>query len=341
MKKFVFTLVIISMGCCKPDLTSVSDFNDGMLILNEGTFTFGNASLDFYKHSKDSLFQNVFSSQNKDAKLGDVGQSMVENDSLIFIVVNNSQKIEVVNKKTLKSIRTITGFGSPRYLHLLDGTRALVTELYNQKVHMIDFTQGTIIKSFESFGWTEKMIQNEGQVWIQVRKLPSATTISGGYMIYDIASDKMTSIKLDYQPISICIANNFLWSIIQKQDKSYELLGHDMTIFDAIPHPIKFAETENPNFLIVKNNALYFAKQNKIFSIDISNPQAELVAQEFISNSDISTIYGLQYSSLRSTFYIFDPKDYTKRGDVFIYDDKGTFTKKIKANVIPSQILEL
>jgi hypothetical protein len=341
MKKIFFALVILSMGCCKPDLTSIADFNDGLLILNEGTFTFGNASLDFYKNSKDSLYQNVFSSQNKDAKLGDVGQSMVANDSLIFVVVNNSQKIEVLNKKTLKSVRTITGFGSPRYMHLLDSSRALVTELYNQKVHLIDFSKGTILKSFESYGWTEKMIQNGGQVWIQVKRLPSATVVNGGFMIYDIASDKMVNFKLDKDITSFTIAQNFIWFIAQNKDKTFELSGQDLTTFDVIPNPIKFTEIENPNFLVSNKNALYFAKQNKIYSVDISNIQAVLTAKEFISNPDITTIYGLQYSYSRSTFYIFDPKNYTERGDVYLYDDKGVLTKKIKANIIPSQILEM
>ena len=68
----------------------------GVFVVCEGTFMFANASLSYYNPDSSIIENSVFYRANK-FKLGDVAQSMVIRDSLGFIVVNNSARVDVIS----------------------------------------------------------------------------------------------------------------------------------------------------------------------------------------------------------------------------------------------------
>ena len=53
--------------------------------------------------------------QTNGTPLGDVVQSITQFNNNAYVVVNNSNKIEVIDITNFSSIATITGFTSPRY----------------------------------------------------------------------------------------------------------------------------------------------------------------------------------------------------------------------------------
>ena len=60
--------------------------------------------------------------------LGDVPNSMIINGYLAYIVVNNSGKIEVINRNSLESVATINGLISPRNMAVVNDNKAYVIE---------------------------------------------------------------------------------------------------------------------------------------------------------------------------------------------------------------------
>ena len=83
----------------------------------------GNATLDFFSYTTSSVISNVFESINQ-RPVGDVLQSMSIIGDYGYLVVNNSNKIEVVTMQDMKEAR-ITSYNVCytkllRYLSVLD-----------------------------------------------------------------------------------------------------------------------------------------------------------------------------------------------------------------------------
>jgi hypothetical protein len=339
MKKIHLTLFasLLLIGCAKEDSTNFAgDFSNGFFILNEGTFNFGNASLDFYYSNKDSLADNVFQKTNQ-ASLGDVAQSMIRTNKYLIMVVNNSQKIEVLDINTLKRVKTITGFDSPRYIYMLDTARALVTELYNKKVHIVDIEKGVIEQSKEAFGWGEKMISVQNNIWIQIKKHPSEPNGKKGFIIYSPSNGMFSNIEYNDEPISHLFAQNYLWILAKKDDSTSRLIAHDPLTMDLLSTEIKFDKTASPRYLIYDNNqSLFYYEARKIWKVDISNPKVSFTAVTFIDLSHLQNVYNLQF--YKQHIFVFDAKNYIQRGIIEQYDVNGNKIKTIQAGIIPHEI---
>ena len=116
LKQRIAIIVAILLGtgmfnsCKKSDITPPEPLPEsGFFVVCEGNFNWGNASISSYDETNDALTQNYFSSVNG-YSLGDVAQSMTENEDFYFIVVNNSAKVEVVDKENFNSKLNLTLF---------------------------------------------------------------------------------------------------------------------------------------------------------------------------------------------------------------------------------------
>src|SRR4051812_27111387 len=108
MSKQILWLVIITvLASCHKDQAPLIPESKGVYIMNEGNFNFGNGEVSFYDPGTNEVSNSLFHTANG-YSLGDVVQSMYIKDSLAFIVVNNSQKIEVVKIPSFKQVRAIT-----------------------------------------------------------------------------------------------------------------------------------------------------------------------------------------------------------------------------------------
>src|SRR5690554_4322004 len=125
MKTRIFKVVLFSgllaafFSCKKDDpITPLPDvdevgYSKGTFVVCEGAFNTNSGTI-MYMNDTVSI-SDVFAEVNN-RPLGDVVQSMHVYDTLAYIVVNNSQKIEVVNLVTFQSIATIRGVSFPQHV---------------------------------------------------------------------------------------------------------------------------------------------------------------------------------------------------------------------------------
>lgn len=135
-------------------------------ISNEGSYGSGNASLSIYYPDGDSIKNDVFQIINN-RPLGDVFQSVGFANDNAFLVINSSNKIEVVNKQTFREVTTISNLGSPRYFASVSNSKAYVT-LWGSggKVGVIDLATNTLTKQITVGKGPERLISLNGKVFV-------------------------------------------------------------------------------------------------------------------------------------------------------------------------------
>lgn len=121
MQNNSFKIILISsllafiVSCEK--VTDKPDINannlKGIFVVCEGNFGAADGDLTYYSHEEKAAIRFLYNSVNG-AEIGDVVQSFAIADTLGFIVVNNSQKVTVVNMKDFTVIKTLIGFSYPR-----------------------------------------------------------------------------------------------------------------------------------------------------------------------------------------------------------------------------------
>ncbi|MFO7869714.1 MAG: hypothetical protein R6U95_10495 [Bacteroidales bacterium] len=118
---------VCALGIISCDDTPEHDYQGygaGVLVVCEGDFNSNNGAVTFISDS--SVTQDVFSATNS-RPLGDVVQSLEKGNENGYIVVNNSQKIEVVDLETFESVGIIQGLSYPRYAMVHDNGYVYVT----------------------------------------------------------------------------------------------------------------------------------------------------------------------------------------------------------------------
>ena len=240
----ILALVTLLYSCHKESTTGIS--SGSVIIINEGNFNHGDADLSVYNPSTKTISNNVFSQENGFA-LGDVAQSLYLIGDTAFIVMNNSQKVVVAKvSQNFKYIASISlPNASPRYFLPVDGHRAYVTELYANKIWVVDYKADTLIKSIPVTGWTEQLISLGGKIYVEEATTPSSTYGSGStsppvhavLMIDPMSDQVVSSVSLVSDPTSMALVQNKLFVLAPQQTSplvNASLYEIDMASFSII-----------------------------------------------------------------------------------------------------------
>jgi len=132
----------------------------GVYIINQGNYGRANSSLSYYDLTTFHVYNDVFFAVNG-KNLGDVAQVMTIRGSSGYVVVNNSQKIEIIDLATNLNTGTIsTGSGSsPGPMAFVNDTLALVTDLYANALMLVN-VPGRRVTGAISVGQTRRGSQS-------------------------------------------------------------------------------------------------------------------------------------------------------------------------------------
>lgn len=137
---FIVFCLTAFVGCMKWDYGKMEPFRatgDGLFIMNEGNFQYGNATLSYYDPETKKVENEIFYRANA-MKLGDVAQSMIVRDTIGWVVVNNSHVIFAISTNTFKEVGRITGLTSPRYIHFISDEKAYITQIWDYRIFIVN-----------------------------------------------------------------------------------------------------------------------------------------------------------------------------------------------------------
>jgi len=340
MAAIVPTLLITS---CKKDKTDAFSINTskGVFVVDQGAFGKVNAGISFFERNSKTLTNDVFNKVNG-RSLGDVAQSMGEANGKYYIIINNSNKIEVVNKNNFISEGIIKGVNLPQYFLAINNTKAYVTEWGNGdggKVDVIDLTNNTITKTIPIGQGAMNLILANNKIYV---------ANSGGFSydktisVINTATDKVdTTFEIGDNPNSFAIdVNGKLWSLCGGKGKAdytgFETNGSLVRInplTNAIEQTITLATPySSTNNLIINQsgNILYYCIDGKVYKQSISSSVAE---QTPILNKNYNAIF-IDHES--NNFFAADAKNYSNKGWIYRYDLNFAPIDSFEVGIAPS-----
>src|SRR5476651_1246364 len=170
---FITVTFIAILSACTKDKNNVTPSTPtaqraGVYILNQGNYGSGNGTLTYYDYTTKTLTADIFSKVNG-RTLGDTPNDIKIYGSKMYITVDVSGTIEVVDAKTAKSIKQFsqkTGSTSrePRSIAFNNG-KVFVSQ-YDGTVAVIDTTTLTIDKYITVGRNPEQMVVSNGKLYV-------------------------------------------------------------------------------------------------------------------------------------------------------------------------------
>ncbi|MCB0560510.1 MAG: hypothetical protein H6573_04080 [Lewinellaceae bacterium] len=330
---------------CKTDDETPTPVNNlveagaGVLITNEGGFNDGNASVSYYQFDDKSIQQELFAGVNG-RPLGDILQSMTIVGDKAYLVLNNSQRIEIVDVNTFESEGAIGAPGSPRYFLPIDAETAYVSDLFGGVIHVVSLSNRAIVLSVPMpQGWTEQMIKVGNQVFVSS---PSSFGQPPNRQLFVIDSENhvlVDSIEVGLSPTALVQdAAGKIWVLCSGDFDTgapgglYQVDPQTRAVLQSFPfadNSIGFA----PRLAIDEaGQQLYYTK---IDLYTLSTTSTALPSEPLIP-ADGRSLYGLGVEPGTGNIWLGDAGDYKSRQMIYRYDMDGNLLDSVLAGVAPS-----
>jgi hypothetical protein len=331
---FFGILSFLMIGSCKkkadvptPPLTPPEK---GLYVICEGNFNWGNASIAAYNENNNTLSNGYFEAVNG-FNLGDVLQSVAETSDRYFIVMNNSSKIEVVDKKDFSSLYTITDLGSPRYFQTINDSIAYVSDLWNNAIHIINYNSGVLVSNISVNGWSEQMVKVEDSVYVCLTDNNSIGIIN------NLNNTLIDEIELNFHPQSVRLdKHNILWVLASDFNEASALYRINPSN-RSIELEWEFSGNSTIKYidLPAESDYLYLAYSSGLFT-RITLTQNPVITSLFTLNTD--GMYGFNINDMGEV-YIMEAHDFVQNGTVSKYSDNGNLIYSFESGVNPNSII--
>jgi YVTN family beta-propeller protein len=351
LKQLLFLLLSLSVfvtACDKDDDTISGIYSDGVFITNEGAFGAGNGSVSFYSYRGDSIVNNLFNTINNRV-LGDVVQSLTVYNNNAYIVVNASNKIEVVQDYDFIETGVISDLTNPRYFIGINKSKGYASQWGEDGVvKVIDLETLSVTKTIEVGVGPEHLIYHNNYVYV---------ANSGGYgldntiSVIDPATDEVIkTITLDGDsPRDFTIdANGDLWVLcfgyVEYDYVTYAIVSETASKLvrinsttKEVAQTITISENQHPTCLESdrsRSNLYYgggFGYQG-IYKMAITAtivPSKPLLDKYF---------YGFNVNSETGNIFAMEAPSFTANGILWRYKDDGTELGSYEAGIGPNGI---
>jgi YVTN family beta-propeller protein len=353
----LFLSSTIAFTACEknPEVTPAT-YQTGVLVVNEGSFSHSNGAISYYNTTTRQTENDIFKKVNN-RPLGDVVQSMIDHQNRSYIVVNNSNKVEVVEAATFRSVGVIEGLVMPRYMVAV-GNKGFVTEWVGfgvpGRVSVVDLQTNAVTKTIPVGQQPERMLlARNGKLFV---------ANAGGHTLSVINPTTETveeTVAVGDGPNSLVQdANNIIWVLAggkEVYDANFAIDYSQTTAGRIVrfnPEQPRFSPAQpfDQQGLIFLSNQrrpaqlqtnregtkLYFLLLNresstgKLYEMAINAsilPQTNLVAPDF---------YGFGIDPSDNTIFAAEISNFTSPGQIHHYFPSGDRIETFQADIGPN-----
>ena len=337
------SLLVLSFSCSSDDDDNQAEpkgaYENGILVVNQGNFGQGNGSVSFISDDFSYAENNLFSTVNG-TPLGDTVQSIGFNEDLAYIVVNNSQKIEVVNRYTFKSVATIdSGLNNPRHITFVSG-KGYVTNWGDGSNPSDDFVA---VINLESNTVSSTIPVEEGPEYIVSNGTNIYVAHQGGYSQNNIvsvinpSSNTITKITVGDVPNSMVFDKQGALYVLSggipdwKENETAGKLSVINTTTNTVSSTLDFAEGQHPSNLAY-GESLYYYMNNEVYKLVAGGATLPTTSEIKSVNFSYMTVHN-------GALYGVDAGDYVSNGTLKNFDLSSNVEKNSKkVGLIPGGI---
>lgn len=319
IKQFLGSTLFIALSflldACKPDVvTPTGDYEKGVFVVNEGVYSNTSGSISHYNTTTKEVENKIFNRVNN-RDLGDVVQSMTFHKDRAYIVVNNSNKIEVADANTFEEKGQILGLALPRYFLPISEKQAYVSQWGSDgktgSIAVLDLDSLKIIKTIvTNQQGSEQMLKWNDKVFVvNVGGFGTDNTLS----VIDVNTNTVVkTIIVGDNPNSLIMdESNQLWvacgGYIDYSDANKSTKGSLLKI-DPISYSITTIK-ESEKGEGIKNlqkykQQLYYIEKGQLWSYDLVKKTSIVLLNEHFYGLAVANdlIYAATYSSVNNAW---------------------------------------
>ena len=342
MKKLIFNSLIpaivattLLISSCEKDENNTGGgaylYGSNVFVTCEGPFVGGTGSVSAYNRDRDSVSNDLFMAANG-TPLGNIVQSMAINGSSAYIVVNNANKIKVVNKNTFVQTAEITGISQPRYM-IVKNNKGYLTEWgtgSTGNVKVIDLNSNTITATIPVGEGPEWLLEHNGKIYVcNSGAFNTATTVS----VIDLATNAVTAtVNVGTNPTGIVAdKNGKLWVVCNGT------FGGNNGTIEKINTTTNLVETSIPLnadgyqtrlSINITKDKMYFNLGGVVKQLD--------VATETVSTFISRNAYSLACDRYTNNIWLSDAGDFQSNGKIIRYNiTSAAAVDSFEVGVIP------
>lgn len=357
IRKLLFSaLCMLALGtaftACSDNDDPNNDFHDEgskvtlphhrAFILNEGTMGANNANISLYAPNKDCDFINDLFFQQNNARLGDTGQSMIEYNDYLYVIVANSKYIARLNTAGVELDRHAfsESEGDPRYMAAEDGYIYLTQ--YGGKVSKLDAETLDVVATFEGGSNLEGIAECNGKLYVA----NSYSKTDAGYQYHnEVFVINPQTMQLE-KTLTVTVNPN---QLVEENDKVFLISFGD---YGAVGYTAQMIDPSNNDAVTVLatatsmtagNGNVYFVNSetdyshwsetsttNTFFSYNIAT--STLNQTSFLKDAPAelatSSIYSMDVDDEDGNIYIGVTFYSNSNGTIYRFQQDGTFVEK-------------
>ena len=340
-------IALLFVSCNKEDEVNEESnnsekFSNGLLVLNEGLFQQNNSTLSWVNLATDEVKSDVFLNKN-DRLLGDTGNDIKRYGGKIYIVVNASSTIEVLDARTLKSLKqidmTYNGVAQqPRYI-----------DFYQNKAYISSFDGYVNELDTSQLKITKRLAVGANPEGISIANEVAYVANSGGLNFPDVDT---TVYAIDLTSFSVkdtfTVGKNPGRVVAHESGNVYVVKRGD---YGSDPSELIHINTNNgevTNTEISASGIFRFDNEMLITYLDENSQNSTIASFDLSSNSvvqsgiingsEIQTLFGV--SKLPDgTIICLDAMGYTNAGYLRFFTPNGNLKKSINVGLNPNNII--
>lgn len=315
-------------------------YSSGVFIINEGNFGTDNSAISFYNRTLGTVQNNIFKAVNE-RPLGNTAQSMSIIDTLAYIIVNASNKLEVVSYATFASKGGIDeGLTNPRYFAAI-ADKGYITNWgdfgdVSAFIAVVDLHTLTIEDKINTGNGPEVIRAIDGKLFF-------TNNFGNTLGILDPSTEEVAEVTLHDSPAGMVEdKNGKLWVICSGgYDENYQS-KKDGKLFRINPTSYEIERTFDLGLAASKmvingsGDELFYISGNEIYRVSIdaeAAPEAPWVVHESAS------FYSVGYDPAEDIIYAGDANAFQGSGTVYRYNLEGEIVDDLEVGIGPNSFV--
>lgn len=371
---YILPLLSVTTGCREDELVVPTEYDiiadqpaedtriRGFYLVNEGNMGSNKCTLDYYDYFTGLYARNIYAERNPEVvkELGDVGNDIGIYGSKLYVVVNCSHKVEVMDARTGIRLGQVD-IPNCRYVRFHRG-RAYVSSYVGPVLIDADAPKGAVYEvDTASLAVTRRVTVGYQPEEMEVVDDYMYVANSGGYRApnYDntVSVIQMVDFKQVQQiPVGINLHRlkkdryNKLWATSRGDYKTrpsrlYVLekqRGYNrMTVTDTIPVACSDMAIHGDSLYYYATEWNEFTASNTISYGIIDVRTKKVVSRNFITDGterEITVPYGIAVHPETGDIFVTDAKNYVSSGTLYCFDPEGRKKWSVRTGDIPAHI---